>query len=138
MRWDKLNKLRAIAMLLEAKKLVGTMEGAADGMPRDVSLFTALGITEKISQADGIVDFWAHVMRVLLSNGAMAPGGQATVSAQEAYCRLLKRANRALGVMKKKMKAMDKQRLRAVRREAKDAAKKAPRVSVATKAMRAS
>lgn len=126
MNWNRLNKLRAQAMLIETVKVVEVMERAADGMPRDVSLFTSLGITEKISQADGIEDFWAHMMHVLMSNGAMAPGGSATASAQKVYLRLLARADKALGVMRKRKAVMDKERLRAVRREAKDAAKRKP------------
>jgi len=119
MNWKRLNKLRATAMLLETKKLVEMMESAAAHMPCVVSLLTARGIAEKLIQAEGIEDFWAHMLHVLMQNGSMAPGGLATTSAQKSYLRLLKRADKALGVMRKNKEKMDKQRIQAVRREAK-------------------
>lgn len=54
----------------------------------------------------------------MMSNGALAPGGVSNAGAQKSYLGLIKRANIALGKMTKTKKQMDKQRIRAVKREA--------------------
>jgi hypothetical protein len=134
MNWERLNKLRADSVLrltgrlvAEARYLRDELQDNYDTLSRNLSVYTAGCIAEIISEADGVTDFWAHMLYVLHMNGAMAPGGSATASAQKTYMKLLTQVDKLLADMHRIKKRMDKKRVAASHREAKAAAKKARR-----------